>query len=113
MKSSYTYNRPVVNTYLIRNRDLRRLRELLLIGVVMLALGGTFLTYTWIHIEVLKTGYHLESLARDLEAQQQQERRLEIEEAYLRSPRVIWKRAANELGMIPVDIDRMVVRGRP
>ena len=47
--------RPVVNTYLVRERDRRRLRELALVLLVVLCLGGGLLAYTWIHLEVTRT----------------------------------------------------------
>ena len=61
MRSAYAYavRRPVVNSYLVRERDRRRLRELGLVLLLVLTLGGGLLGYTWIHLEVLRTGFRV------------------------------------------------------
>ena len=59
MKSIYASHRPVVNAYLVRQRDRRRLRELLLVLALALPLAGSVLCYTWIHLQVLGAGYQL------------------------------------------------------
>ena len=43
MRSSYAFTRPVANSYLVRERDRRLLRELVLVLLVVLCLGGGLL----------------------------------------------------------------------
>ncbi len=54
MRNAYAVRRPVANAYLVRERDRRRLRELAVVLLVVLSLGGGLLAYTWIHLEVLR-----------------------------------------------------------
>lgn len=99
MKSAYAVRRPVVNTYLVRERDRRRLRELAVVLLVVVSLGGGLLAYTWMHLEVLSTGYRIVDLERRLRDLAQEERRLRLEASYLASPQQIERRAVAELGM--------------
>jgi cell division protein FtsL len=89
----------VVNTYLVRERDRRLLRELALVVLVVVSLGGGLLAYTWMHLEVLDTGYRIVDLERRLRDLAQEERKLHLETAYLASPERIEERAGRELGM--------------
>ncbi|HXO19230.1 MAG TPA: cell division protein FtsL [Thermoanaerobaculia bacterium] len=108
MRSSYAFRRPVVNTYLVRERDRRRLRELAAVALVVLSLGSGLLTYTWMHLEVLNTGYRIGDLERRLRELAEEERRLRLESAYLASPRQIQVRAARELGMQDPAIEQVI-----
>ena len=98
-RSEYAFTRPVVNTYLVRERDRRLLRELAMVVLVVVCLGGGLLAYTWMHLEVLDTGYRIVDLERRLRDLAQEERRLQLESAYLASPPRIEERAVKELGM--------------
>jgi cell division protein FtsL len=107
-RSEYAFTRPVVNTYLVRERDRRLLRELALVVFVVLCLGGGLLAYTWMHLEVLDTGYRIVDLERRLRDLAQEERRLQLESAYLASPPHIESRAATELGMKGPEMDQVI-----
>jgi hypothetical protein len=50
LRSTYAFRRPVRNSYLVRERDRRLARELALVLLVVLLLGGGLLGYTWIHL---------------------------------------------------------------
>jgi len=108
MKSIYASHRPVVNAYLVRQRDRRRLRELLLVLALALPLAGSVLCYTWIHLQVLGAGYRIDAQERRLHQLVQEERRLRLEASYLASPDRIERRAAQELSMRAPAIDQMV-----
>jgi cell division protein FtsL len=97
--SAYAFRRPVANTYLVRERDRRLRRELLSVVAVVLSLGGGLLGYTWMHLELLNTGYRIVALEREQRDLAQEERRLNLETAYLASPQQIESRAARQLGM--------------
>ena len=101
LRNAYAFRRPVVNSYLVRERDRRRVRELALVLLVVLCLGGGLLAYTWIHLEVTRTGYRIDKLERELTEQTREERQLRLEAAYLASPSQIERRAVEELGMQP------------
>ena len=101
MRGNYAYNRPVENAFLVRERARGRVRELVRVVAVLLPLGLALLGYTWVHLEVLDTGYRINALERRLDGLTREERELRLEAAYLESPRQIEERAAGELGMAP------------
>ena len=53
----YAIRRPVENTYLVRQRDRRRVRDLVGVLVVVCLAGCGLLAYTWMHVEILQSGY--------------------------------------------------------
>ncbi len=108
MRSRYAFTRPVVNTYLVRERDRRRVRELALVLLVVLCLGGGLLAYTWIHLEVTRTGYHIDELEKELTKLTREERERRLEAAYLASPSQIQQRAVEELGMQAPALEQVV-----
>ena len=108
MRSAYAFRRPVANTYLVRERDRRRQRELAVVLLSVLCLGGGLLAYTWIHLEVLRTGYRIEALERELTELTQTERQLRLEAAYLASPSRVEQRAVRELAMQSPALEQMV-----
>ncbi|HEY2290700.1 MAG TPA: cell division protein FtsL [Thermoanaerobaculia bacterium] len=108
MRSSYAFTRPVANSYLVRERDRRLLRELALVLLVVLCLGGGLLAYTGIHLEVTRTGYRIDKLERELEERTREERRLRLEAAYLASPTQVEKRAVAELGMRSPSLEQVI-----
>ena len=89
----------MVNAYLVRERDRKRLRELLLVALLVLPLGVGLLADIWIHLGVIQTGYRLNELERTLSGLERQERRLRLEASYLASPQRIERLALEELGM--------------
>lgn len=108
MRNAYAFRRPVVNTYLVRERDRRRHRELALVLLVVLCLGGGLLAYTWIHLEMLSTGYEIDKLEKSLDELSKKERQLRLEASYLAGPSQIERRAVTELGMQPPTLEQMV-----
>jgi hypothetical protein len=99
LKSAYAVRRPVENAYLVRERDRRRLRELVLVLATVGPLLLALLAYTWIHLEVLRTGYRIDAEERRLRQLVQSERQLRLEASYLGSPERTAERAASDLGM--------------
>ncbi|MGH9379402.1 MAG: cell division protein FtsL [Thermoanaerobaculia bacterium] len=99
MQRTYAVHRPVVNDYLVRDRDRRRMRELLQVVAIALPVLVVLLVSVGLHSEVLATGYRTHSLERELEALSQLERRLELEAAYLASPQRVERLAAERLGL--------------
>jgi cell division protein FtsL len=108
LRNAYAFTRPVANSYLVRERDRRLLRELALVLLVVLCLGGGLLAYTGIHLEVTRTGYRIDKLERELEERTREERRLRLEAAYLASPTQIEKRAVAELGMRSPALEQVI-----
>lgn len=111
MRSKYAVRRPVANTYLVRERDRRRARELVAVLVALLPAGVALLAYTWVHLEVLRTGYRIDALERRLHETVQIERQLRLEAAYLASPERVARRAVEELGMRAPEPAELVFAG--
>lgn len=95
MKSPYVVRRTVENTYLVRQRDRRRRRELLGVVAAVLLVGGGLLVYTSIHIQILRTGYRVDDLERELHRLEQTGRQRQLTIARQKSPERIetWARA--------------------
>jgi len=104
--SPYAVHRPVENTYLVRERDRRLLRELLAVLGAVLVLGGGLLAYTWVHIEILRTGYRIDDMEKHLHKLLETERQWRLEAAYLAHPERLADRATKELGMVEPTLDQ-------
>jgi hypothetical protein len=108
LPNAYTVRRPVVNAYLVRERDRRRLRELALVLAAVFPLGAGLLAYTWQQLETLRLGYRIEALERRAHDLAQVERQLRLESAYLANPARLAERAASELGLASPGVDQIL-----
>jgi len=99
LKGTYVVRRPVVNAYLVRERDRQRFRELFWVLLLVLPVAAGLLVDIWVHLRVIQTGYRINTLESQLEDLAQQERRLRLEASYLSSPQRVEARAVEELGM--------------
>lgn len=106
--TQYAIRRPVENTYLVRQRDRRRVRDLVSVLLAVSLAGGGLLAYTWIHIEILSTGYRVTGLEQTLEVLLEEERRYRLEAAQLTFPDGIGTRAREELGMASPSLGQTV-----
>lgn len=108
MKASYAIQRPVDNEYLVRERDRRRVRELLRIVLWILPVALALLTYIWVHLSVLDEAYAIQALESRLHELSRQERQLRLEAAYLGSPPRVERRARDGLGMAPPEPSQVI-----
>jgi cell division protein FtsB len=99
VRSPYAVRRPVENPFLVRERDRRLLVELMALAGTVLLIGGCLWAYTWLNIATTKRAYEVNRLDQRLQLLIEEERRLELEAAQLTQPRLIEKRAQDELGM--------------
>ena len=106
MRSPYAVPRPVENAYLVRERDRRLIRELLGVVALVLVLGGGLLAYTWVHVEILRTGYRINRHETELHQLLEEERRRSLEASYLAHPQRIDDRARRDLGMRDPTMDQ-------
>lgn len=106
MASPYAVHRPVENAYLVRERDRRLLRELAAVVGAVLILGGGLLAYTWVHIEILRTGYRVDEMEKRLHKLTETERQWRLEAAYLAHPERLAERAEKKLGMVEPTLDQ-------
>jgi cell division protein FtsL len=110
---SYAVRRPVENAYLVRERDRRRLHELGRVLLVLVPVGAALLGYTWIQLEVLRLGYRIESLERELHGLSRRERQLQLEASYLASPQRVERLARENLDMEPPRVEQMIFVEEP
>jgi hypothetical protein len=106
MASPHAVHRRVENTYLVRKRDRRLLRELFGVLTAVLILGGGLFAYTWVHIEILRTGYRADDLERRHRKLLEVERQWRLEAAYLAQPERLAARASSELDMVEPNLDQ-------
>ena len=106
-RGAYSVHRPVVNEYLVRERDRRRLRDLAKVLLALAPVALALAAFTWVHLRVLDAGYRIDRLERELHALEREESRLRLEAAHLANPRRIERIAAGELGMRSPDVDRI------
>ena len=108
MNRSYAVVRPVANTYLIRERDRRRRRDLLWVAGTLLPVAVGALLYVWLHVEVLRAGYRIHELEQELRVQVEIERQLGLEVAFLQHPGTVEQRATTELGLAAPTVEQLV-----
>lgn len=102
---SYAYHRTVDNSTLVRERDRRRRREHLRVLLFALPLAAALLGYTWLHVQVLDTGYEIGELERELAALERRRAELALEEARRAGLPEVERRARRELGMVAAGVD--------
>ena len=64
LRGEYAIRRPVINAFLVRERDRKRLRELLLVALLVLPLGLGLLADIWTHMRVIPGGKRAVSFQR-------------------------------------------------
>jgi len=108
LRGDYVVKRPVDNSYLVRQRDRRRRRELAAVFLALVPVAGGMLGYVWLNLRVVQIGYEVDRLEKTLTLEEQRERELWVEAAYLSSPERIRTEAVDQLGMVQADLDQMV-----
>lgn len=101
MKTPYaqTLRREPANSYLRRERDGRRRRELLLVILALVPLAAGLLGYTWVELQTLSAGYRINKLETELHQLQRQERHLRLEAGRQAHPARIERLASEQLGL--------------
>lgn len=103
----YSQKKPIENTYIVRERDRRRSRELLAVLAVGVPLGLFLWLFTWQNLEVFRLGREatrLQEIKSDLE---QTNKKLRLEVERLTALEEVEKKAAN-IGLAPADPARVV-----
>lgn len=107
VRSAYAVARPVDNEYLVRERDRRRFRETLVLVLVVSPVVLVLSLFTWVQLEVLEASYRIEELEGELHTLERERSHLNLEAAYLSSPRVL-DETARELGLEAPTIDQIL-----
>ncbi|MEM7480429.1 MAG: hypothetical protein AAF481_04590 [Acidobacteriota bacterium] len=92
----------------MRERDRKRVRELALVLALLIPFGLGLLTFTWLHLQVLETGFRIDRLEKELHEKARLHRQLQLEAAYIESPELIESRATSELEMVRANADRVL-----
>lgn len=108
MSRIYAVDREVHNTFLVRQRDRRRRRELWWILAVVLPLVTLLLAQIHLQAQIRQVGYDVTELQRELDEVQQQERALRRQAATLSTPRRVERLATELLGMRPPTPEQLV-----
>ncbi len=88
--------------YAIRREiDARHLLDLLLISLSLGMMAGVFLFHSWVHAEMVATGYKVQNLQAEERALVNDQAKLTLEEQTLMSPDRIDAIAQADLGMKP------------
>ncbi len=115
MRTAYAINRPVENAWLVRERDRRRMTELLVVLGIVVPLIVGLLGYTWLRHQVIAIGADTKRVEAELLERRNEERRLRLEVSRLESPARIEGVAREDLGLVPPSVEQLVFveRGAP
>lgn len=108
MRNAYTIHRPVVNDFLVRERDRRRLWNLGAVFLTLAPIALAFGLFTWLRLQVLDSGYAISRKEAALHELQRRESQLRVEASYLASPGLIEQLASEKLGMAPPEYDQVL-----
>ena len=108
MRGEYVVRQEVDNSYLVRQRDRRRRRELAAVFLALVPIASGMLGYVWLNLRLVHIGYEVDRLEKLFGKAAEGIKSLWVESAYLSSPERIQTEAAQRLGMISADINRMV-----
>ncbi|MEE8112393.1 MAG: cell division protein FtsL [Acidobacteriota bacterium] len=89
-----------INARLIRERDRKTTRDLLLLVLISSVLLLPLLLYVRQRMEFVRYGYRLEALTRELNQMEDRNRQLLVERASLRSLERVEKIARKNLGLV-------------
>ena len=84
------------------------MHELARVAIAILVVGLALLGYTWVHLELLGSGYRVEGLEQRLHELERRQRHLRLEEAYLSNPQRVETHALRELGMKPPELGQLL-----
>lgn len=108
LPSIYVIRQEVQNSYLVRQRDRRRRRELTRVLAAVLPIAMALLGYVWINLRLVNIGYEVGRLERELEREEDKQREMLVEEAYLSSPARVRGLASERLGMVDAELERLL-----
>jgi cell division protein FtsL len=104
---------PIRNRHLVRELDRGRVKELLLVALLVVTLLLPLLGYVWNHMEYIRVGYEVEALKKDRVAQVELRERLRIEKSSLESLARVEGLAAKTLGLVPAEGSEVRVTEAP
>jgi cell division protein FtsL len=112
-KRSLLVEDTIDNTRVVRWRDARLRRDVLLLGTFLFGLSLVFVVYGWPRAQLRLTGTDAGKLQRDKEKLLEENRQLRLEKAALEDPRRIDAIARERLGLTRPAPQDVVVVERP
>lgn len=106
---AYAVRRPVENLYLVRERDRRRTRELLALGLAALPPAVVLFLAIWANLETVRLGYQLAKLAQVRKTLLEKRQVLEIDRAQAAALARVEPIARGRLGLVPPTLDQVIL----
>ncbi|HEX4956130.1 MAG TPA: hypothetical protein VF017_22305 [Thermoanaerobaculia bacterium] len=108
MRTPYALTPPRdgANSYLRRERDRKRWRELLVVVITLLPFGAGLLIYTWIQVQTLAAGYRITDLERRARELARERQHLELTLAERSRAAAVEAVASGDLGMSAQSADQ-------
>jgi hypothetical protein len=108
----YAQKKPIENTYIVRERDKRRSRELLAVFSLGIPLGLFLWLFTWQNLEVIRLGREATRLKTVREDLEKTNKRLRLERERLTALDNVEAKAAT-IGLQPIESSRIVAVSIP
>ncbi len=118
----YAVRHRIINSYLVRERDRRRMVELLALVLAALPLLTVLFAVIWANLKTYEVGYQIGNLEKQREVLLEKRRHLLIERAEASSLVRVERIARDSLGLVPPrpeqlilvqDVSRKEATGRP
>ncbi|MBV8516059.1 MAG: hypothetical protein JO197_01535 [Acidobacteria bacterium] len=107
----YTQKKPIDNTHIVRERDRKRVRELLAVLSLGIPIGLFLLLFTWQNLEVIRLGHEATRLQKDLKDVEAAHKSLQLELDRLTSFDAV-EQQASALGFAATDAKAVVLVSR-
>jgi hypothetical protein len=107
----YTQKKPIDNTHIVRERDRKRVRELLAVLSLGIPIGLFLLLFTWQNLEVIRLGREATRLQKDLKDVEAAHKSLQLELDRLTSFEAV-EQQASALGFAATDPKAIVMVSR-
>lgn len=104
----YAQQKAVENSYIVRERDRQRFRELLAVCSLAFPLAAFLLLFTWQNIEVIRLGREASRLSQ-LESELEHRNRALVLEMESRTALTDVQNRAGELGLEPIPRSQLIV----
>ena len=108
----YAQKKPIANTYIVRERDKRRSRELFAVFSLGIPLGLFLWLFTWQNLEVIRLGREATRLREVRDDLEKSNKRLRLERERLTALDAVESKAA-AIGLQPIVSSRMVAVSVP
>jgi hypothetical protein len=106
---AYAVRRPVENLYLVRERDRRRTRELVVLALAAVPPAVVLFLAIWANLETVGLGYQLAGVSKTREALLEKKHRLEMDRAQAAALARVEPIARGTLGLVPPTLEQVIL----